>query len=664
MGKMAAALALLAVGAAMLAGCVAPGDDSGTTAWKAYMAGSYSLPQGYVAEDPGLRSNQPGLSAENPGLILMSANDTKGYLAGNAPNIYLGTYVNPDGQPRITSIVMEFPTAAALELYRANEDGGSRYCATSAGLSTTLVHGRFLTTQGFFTIMGPLPSGQVLDRFVADVASVVEQIKAATGAVDACTVPRADTQALASYVATLDDMPPGWTAVPNEGSGHDLLAAWGLASSPGSVDRAHAGNPSYASMFWPAGDSASAVVVVARLGDTYKHHRAEAGGEQCNVASVMWKDEVFITVQLAQRRETTGARPALVDAVAGRLAGRLGAPLVCDLPQWRPDGNDAKDNATMLHDGANGPFELKPSRDTDWYRFDLDALRVVVVRFHGVNPAPWDLQDAAGLPLRLQPVPGESPGNSSQLLDPGSYFIRIGNGASTGPYSIDLERRDPAAYYADYDNRWNQATTLATGQNGPYIIDGIHDEDWFAFALVGPSHVSLTASASGGAVAFKVLRDELGWLLKGLSPPETQSGAPDAANMKLEQGTFYVRVVATSGMPSYSLALTVRACRPALFQYDGSANIAFCGHDSVNAPGGTMQVVSVLQGPYPWQGIAVRTGDRSTSVSVQQGAECQWPTTGNVAIGDTVTCTTDGPFYFFARDRSHAEYGVRFHAKV
>jgi len=131
----------------------------------------------------------------------------------------------------------------------------------------------------------------------------------------------------------------------------------------------------------------------------------------------------------------------------------LGAALVATAILLLPsaaaaDGNDDYLNATLVSTGSNGPFDIDPTGDPDWYTFTIFTLSNTRVELNGssgdtimylydANISYMDYDDDGGV------------GSFSRMddpLQPGTYFVYVqaADGVSTiYGYYLTLDPVEP-----------------------------------------------------------------------------------------------------------------------------------------------------------------------------------------------------------------------------
>jgi hypothetical protein len=90
------------------------------------------------------------------------------------------------------------------------------------------------------------------------------------------------------------------------------------------------------------------------------------------------------------------------------------------------DGNDDYANATALSPGANGPFDIEPAGDTDWYLFSLSELTVVLVETSGPSGSTTMYLFDQNLSYIAYDSGTAYPWSSiTGVFDLGTYYLRV-----------------------------------------------------------------------------------------------------------------------------------------------------------------------------------------------------------------------------------------------
>jgi hypothetical protein len=152
------------------------------------------------------------------------------------------------------------------------------------------------------------------------------------------------------------------------------------------------------------------------------------------------------------------------------------------------DGNDASTNATPISPGMNGPFDIEPAGDVDWYAFTLSARSAFLLETSGASGSTWmNLYDANISTVGYDDGSAYPWTRISGLLEAGSYFARVvaANGTPTiTNYSLKLLAAPPAP--------------LADGPNGPYNFAPNLLPNWFTFDVAEASYIDLQLNGSSG----------------------------------------------------------------------------------------------------------------------------------------------------------------------
>jgi hypothetical protein len=228
--------------------------------------------------------------------------------------------------------------------------------------------------------------------------------------------------------------------------------------------------------------------------------------------------------------------------------------------------------ASALNIGAVGPAErvfsdfIGAGDGSDYYRFTTAALSDLRVTLDGLaGNMDAELLAADGTQI-LEETSNAEPGVESLLaenLAPGSYFLRVFNGAAgerdnTAAYrlrisaeaAIDLAGNDPGSAHS-------LGVIGATAREvRDYVGDG-DAHDWFSFSLQDPGNLTLNLDLLSADADVEVLDADGSEVLGGSYRAGT--AAEQIAIANLASGDYLVHVVQYAGNTAYRLRLNAAA---------------------------------------------------------------------------------------------------------
>lgn len=628
-----------------LAACTRPPDTSTHEGVDAFLLTQAELPPGFNVTGSGplaADSDPPLIPGTAPQQAWATYTWTNGSWASGREAYATLSVVN---HVKVYESIRVYPSQDALDLALAQAftpclvpGSDTSYIrplvkATSSptaatGHSHVLVHGLTMVQIGTLDdILQPLP-----DAKYARVAQVADLVAAKSGAQPLCSLPIPTGHALAPYVANPSDA-PGWAFVPASQVPH----THGMGSNPG-FDSLRDDRLMFMGVLTPDGkappdDRAPLLQTTVDSLDPGKPVRVD--GTACGTSRILTRADTYLSIAVGG----VGVPAAELDAVAAHMAARLGATDVCQLPQWRSDGNDARENATALVLGLNGPFDLRRSGDVDWYQLTLDHRAVVQFNLTDGTLAPDGLRDAAGHVLHAAYAHATWTTDRFQqheatLLtldaDPGTMTLVVDQ--ARGAYTIRVS--ELPGYYVDHDNRPADATALHSGDHLAGELDSAHDWDFYSLDLPQWAWVRITGITGDARVWVLRQESDTSWVSTGDSRADRYAGTRDPASMILEAGHY--DVVVLSGHGPYAFDAAWVPCHVA-YQRE-----QFCAQDATG-PGGTLTLASLYYDVHgSWATTELLTG-ASPGQPLTNGAGCTWPVNGAWAIGDVVTCTVDGP---------------------
>lgn len=222
------------------------------------------------------------------------------------------------------------------------------------------------------------------------------------------------------------------------------------------------------------------------------------------------------------------------------------------------DGNGVMDNATPIGIGVNGPYDINPVGDLDWYVITFASDGIAQFTTNGSSGATLlSFYDMNGTWLAQDYTSG--PGSFSFLegtVSATTYFVLVQQayGSSTiSNYTVEVEVLPMPA--PDSNNDVGNATVLAVGVSGPYsLVRG--DVDWYSFDAAVPGTLTVEANGVVGGTQITLLDTAGVTLAYGSS---TYNASFQRASALVDLGTYFIRVQLPYGIgavSNYNLTVT------------------------------------------------------------------------------------------------------------
>ncbi len=210
------------------------------------------------------------------------------------------------------------------------------------------------------------------------------------------------------------------------------------------------------------------------------------------------------------------------------------------------DGNGLQGSAAALPFGLNGPFDIDPARDLDWYYFTLPTQGVVEITFAGGG---WgttlSLYDDNGT-LINSTSSYYSPGLLVEMLGAGrSYILVDASSAVIYGYTIDIAFTPPPP--PDHNDDAKNATAARVGDMGPFSLY-LDDADWYTFVADVPGTIRAESWGPRGGAELVLYDHSVSPIASGQS---TGNYSFQVVSLAVDLGTYYIRVT----RPSWDLAV-------------------------------------------------------------------------------------------------------------
>ncbi len=223
-----------------------------------------------------------------------------------------------------------------------------------------------------------------------------------------------------------------------------------------------------------------------------------------------------------------------------------------------PDGNGIRDNATVVFLGQNGPFDINPTGDLDWYLITFGSGGLAEFQTDGPSGSTLlSFYDQNGTWLSQDYTSGN--GSFSLLdasVDPLTYYILVQQPYGTSTvYNYTLEIEMLATPPPDFNNDQGNATLVSVGQSGPYQLTR-GDIDWYTFTTTEPGTLRAETNGPRGGAAVTLL-DTDGFVLSYGS--YTGNFSFEYASALVDTGTYYIEVQLPYGILAtmeYNLTIT------------------------------------------------------------------------------------------------------------
>ena len=224
-----------------------------------------------------------------------------------------------------------------------------------------------------------------------------------------------------------------------------------------------------------------------------------------------------------------------------------------------PDGNGIPENATAISLGLNGPYDIDPLGDQDYYviTFGSDGFAnfstggpltsYLYMGLYDTNLT-WMAQDYASLPN------GHS-GLEAPVYAGMRAFILITHPTSSTVYNYTLDVGLSPVPVPDNNGDRTGAIDVGLGENGPYSLTR-YDVDWYRYDASGPG--TLRAETNGPLGGAQI------WIHDAVNttiayPSGTGNFSFQYASALVDAGTYWIRVVPTYNVlvvREYNLTIT------------------------------------------------------------------------------------------------------------
>ncbi|HEX9708999.1 MAG TPA: pre-peptidase C-terminal domain-containing protein, partial [Candidatus Thermoplasmatota archaeon] len=225
-----------------------------------------------------------------------------------------------------------------------------------------------------------------------------------------------------------------------------------------------------------------------------------------------------------------------------------------------PDGNGLRENATPVGVGANGPYDIDPAGDLDWYVVTFGSAGVAVIQTNGVaGDTLMTLYSASGAYLTQDLDSGT--GSFSLIhanVSASTYYILVQGRTSTYTiYNYTLEIEVRAVPGPDGNDRAADAMPVGTGVFEPLsLVTG--DVDWYMFTAATPGTLTVEANGPFGG-AFVTLFEDDGTTTVS-SGSYTGNNSFQRVSTIVDAGTYLIRVQLPgsgySAVLDYNLTIT------------------------------------------------------------------------------------------------------------
>jgi hypothetical protein len=312
------------------------------------------------------------------------------------------------------------------------------------------------------------------------------------------------------------------------------------------------------------------------------------------------------------------------------------------------DTNNDSSTADPIVAGLNGPFDLDPSGDIDYYVFVLTEPANVRLETNGSGGDPvmylynetlyqlgYDDDGGSGLYSRLV-----------RMLQPGTYYCRInylgGSGTIYGYYlTLDVQNMTP----------------LSEGLNGPFNASPAGAQNWFSFSIVETSTAELRLNGSSGDPVLYVY--DVNMTQRAYN--DDYSGLWSRVSVQLDPGTYYAMVRALSSGGTV-LDYYVNLTRTSLAGPDGNgvrtnATEVFIGTNGPYDidPVGDLDWYVIT---FPFAGVAViqtegQSGDTLMTLYDQNGSWISQDINSGVGSFSKIEAlVSDMTYYILVQDRA------------
>lgn len=222
--------------------------------------------------------------------------------------------------------------------------------------------------------------------------------------------------------------------------------------------------------------------------------------------------------------------------------------------------SDAKSLGDVTTSGAEASEWVGPADNTDYFSFEITERRKVTLTLDGLSAdADINLEGADGSYLASGTNVDAEPESISATLEPGTYYINVyaATGAAT-PYRLAVSTEEAPPAPPDHaGNTPNAAGTIENVGPTPVTVNdwvGFTDrDDYWRFTLASRADVTVQVTMESADVDVDLLRasDETN-LISGAN-----SGTdPEELKLRLDPGTYLLRVYSYQGDTPYSMQIT------------------------------------------------------------------------------------------------------------
>jgi hypothetical protein len=200
-------------------------------------------------------------------------------------------------------------------------------------------------------------------------------------------------------------------------------------------------------------------------------------------------------------------------------------------------GADAGDNITSalhINPGLTYSGEMGGLDDSDWYRFDIPAGRVLNLSF-----TPDESAESMKFSLRNferseiwysgEVAPGARSSKRVMMNNSsgGTYYLEAASGRGRYAFGIFLEKQNDAGSETDAGDKISEALKIEAGRSYSGELGGFDDNDWYRFDASAGSALKLSLSVYEGSEPIKfsfrdTQRAEV-WFTEEIPPGTTES---------------------------------------------------------------------------------------------------------------------------------------------
>ena len=219
--------------------------------------------------------------------------------------------------------------------------------------------------------------------------------------------------------------------------------------------------------------------------------------------------------------------------------------------------SDARDLGDLTGTGAEAADWVGPADTVDTYAFSLGERRSVAIKLDELSAdADIDLSDAEGGSRMSGTNTGSDPESLTATLDPGTYFVTVYPASGEASDYRLAVGTGPAAPLPP-DGAGNDPDSAATLEHvGPEPVTvrdwvGFADrEDYWRFTLVSRADVTIRMTMDKGDADIDLLRTSD---RESLTSGSNSGTDPEEVQMRLDPGTYLLRVYAYQGDTPYAL---------------------------------------------------------------------------------------------------------------